>query len=147
MVLAATLGEAPWEVVGTDISARVVEQAIAGRYPMARAQGIPPEYLKRFCLKGVRSQEGNLLVARSLRERVSFKLANLVEPQAQLGAFDVIFLRNVMIYFDQAIKQQVVANLLPRLKPGGYLFIGHSESLNGVSEALMPIRPAIYRKD
>ncbi|HEY9898707.1 MAG TPA: protein-glutamate O-methyltransferase CheR [Pantanalinema sp.] len=147
MVLAATLGDSPWEVVGTDISARVLEQAVSGRYPMARTQGIPAEYLKRYCLKGVRSQEGHLLVDRSLRERVAFKLANLVEPQAQLGLFDVIFLRNVMIYFDQAIKQQVVANLLPRLKPGGYLFVGHSESLNGVSDALASVRPAIYRKE
>ena len=63
-----------------------------------------------------------------------------------IGEFDVIFLRNVMIYFDPPTKARVVHNLLPRLKPGGHLIIGHSETLNGISDRLITVRPTIYRK-
>jgi len=63
-----------------------------------------------------------------------------------LGEFDVIFLRNVMIYFEQETKRQVIARLLPRLKLGGYFIVSHSESLNGISDALKLVAPSIYRK-
>ena len=63
-----------------------------------------------------------------------------------LGEFEVIFLRNVMIYFDTETKRKVVGNLLPRLKPGGHLIIGHSETLNGIQQGLEPVRATIYRK-
>jgi chemotaxis protein methyltransferase CheR len=65
---------------------------------------------------------------------------------ADIGDFDVIFLRNVMIYFDQETKTKVVQHLLPRLRSGGYLMIGHSETLSGIVDGLMPVRPTIYRK-
>ncbi len=146
MVLAQTLGAKPWEVIGTDISSRMVARARTGHYPMERAQHIPHELLRRYCLKGSGRQAGTLLVSRELRERVRFLEANLNAPLPDLGLFDFVFLRNVMIYFEMETKRQVVRRMLPSIKPGGYLFIGHSETLNEVSDAVKPVKPAIYRK-
>jgi chemotaxis protein methyltransferase CheR len=147
MVLAEALGEAgPWEVLGSDISTRVLEQARAGLYSMERAHEIPAAYLSRYCLRGVDDQEGTLLVDRRLRARVSFQQINLNASLPNVGEFDVIFLRNVMIYFDMAMKRQVVSRLAQKLKPGGWFIIGHSESLNGVTDALPQEMPTVYRK-
>lgn len=146
MVLAETLGAEPWEIVGSDISTRVLEKARGGQYPIERADEIPRHYLTRYCLKGVGSQAGTLLVTRELRERVRFMQINLNTPFPQLGEFDVIFLRNVMIYFDQPTKARVVTRMLPLLRDDGHFFISHSESLNGVTNALKLVVPAVYRK-
>jgi len=147
MVLMDRLGaQAAWEVVGTDISADAVARARAGVYATARIDALPGEYLRRFCLKGIGSRAGTLLVDRSLRERVSFAQANLNDSLATLGTFDVVFLRNVMIYFDAATKARVVQRVAERIVDGGWLLVGHSESLNGVAGALRLIRPTVYRK-
>jgi chemotaxis protein methyltransferase CheR len=146
MVLADLLPNAPWEVVGTDISTRVLHKARRGHFPMERARHIPQDYLKRFCLRGFGEQAGTLLVDRSLRARVQFRHANLNEPLPSIGQFDVIFLRNVLIYFNTDTKRRVVSRLLGHLKPGGHLLIGHSESLNDLDQAVVPVAPSIYRK-
>lgn len=146
MLLADSLGTAAWEVVGSDISTRVLDRARRGHYPMERLEEIPRPYLTRFCLKGVGAQEGTLLISRELRERVQFQQVNLIEPLPKLGEFDVIFLRNVMIYFDQETKVSLVSRMLPLLRPGGHFLISHSESLNGISSAYEVVAPAIYRK-
>ncbi len=146
MVRADTVPGGRWEVVGSDISTRVLERARRGHYPMARAQHIPEAYLKRFCLKGVGVQQGTLLIERALRDRVTFMQINLNVPLPELGTFDVIFLRNVMIYFNEVTKRRVVARLLSALRPSGHFLIGHSETLNGISDVVRPLAPAIYRK-
>ena len=146
MVLAQELGEAPWEVLGSDLSTRVLDQARAGMYRMERAAEIPAPYLKASCLKGIGSQKGILLIDPALRRRVRFSQINLVEPLPSIGEFDVIFLRNVMIYFNVETKRQVVSRLLTRLRPGGWFFVGHSESLNGLADELQGVAPAVYRK-
>lgn len=146
MTLAAALGERPWEVFASDVSSRVLARAAAGHYPMARADSIPRELLRAHCLKGIGSQTGTFLIAPHIRARVQFSALNLVQTLPPTGDFDVIFLRNVMIYFDQATKHQVVTRLLTRLRPGGYFLIGHAESLNGVVDTLQSIAPSIYRK-
>jgi len=146
MVLHSVLGDAPWDVTGSDLSTRVLERAQRGQYPMQRAEEIPREYLQEYCLKGVGAQDGTLLIDRKLRARTRFAQVNLKLAPPALGEFDVIFLRNVMIYFDLPMKQSVVARLAGLLKPGGWLFIGHSENLQGVSSELEGIAPAIYRK-
>ena len=87
-----------------------------------------------------------MLVERRLRNKVRFLQVNLNAPLPHLGTFDVIFLRNVLIYFNTETKRKVVARVLGTLKPGGYLLIGHSESLIEVTEAVELIAPAIYRK-
>lgn len=145
MVLAEKLGKSPWQIIGTDISSQVLDKAQRGHYPLERAGGIPPPLLKKYCLKGIREHEGTLLVSRELRERVQFRKSNLMSPDKGLGSFDVIFLRNVMIYFDAETKRKVITNLLPYLKKNGHLIVGHAESLNGVTEMLRPVRPTIYR--
>ena len=147
MTLAESLPGRNWEVVGSDISTQVLSKASSGHYSMARTEGIPPAYLKKYCLKGVRSHEGTLLIAPELRQRIAFYQINLTYPvDGGIGDFDVIFLRNVMIYFDPETKTRVVHNLLPRLKTGGHLFIGHSETLNGITERGNSVEPTIYRK-
>lgn len=146
MLMADALGEAPWEMVASDLGTRVLEKARAGLYPMERAANIPQDYLKRFCLKGTGTQSGKFLIARELRNRVQFRQVNLNESMPDMGVFDVIFLRNVMIYFDMETKRKVVERMLPLLAPGGHFIVGHSESLNGVTDSLKVVVPSIYRK-
>jgi chemotaxis protein methyltransferase CheR len=146
MLLEDCLPGRSWEVMGSDISASVLERARAGHYSMDRISHFPPGYLQRFCLKGRDAQEGTLLVQRALRNKVRFSRVNLNEPLPHLGAFEVIFLRNVLIYFSTETKRKVVARVLSILKPGGYLFVGHSESLIEVTNAVELVAPAIYRK-
>jgi len=146
MTLAVTLGEAPWEVQGSDLSLRVLERARSGHYAMARARSIPRELLHAHCLKGVGEREGTFLIDPAIRKRVQFMQINLNGALPQMGEFDVIFLRNVMIYFDVATKRQVIARLLRHLRPDGHLFIGHSESLNGVTDEVKPVVASVYRR-
>ncbi|NDY91453.1 CheR family methyltransferase [Ideonella livida] len=144
MVLADKLGTAAWEIVGTDLSTEVVDKARRGLYPMSRAEHTPPAYLKRFCLRGQDQYEGHLLIKSELRQRVSFQGANLTEKLPEIGLFDVIFLRNVLIYFDPAGKEAIVQRVIQRLKPHGYLFTGHAESLSHLRSGLRAVRTAVY---
>ena len=146
MVLAETMGSTPWEVVGTDISTRMVQDARRALYPMERARHVPEDFLRKYCRKGIEQYAGKLLIDRSLRNRVRFVHANLNAPLPEIGRFDVIFLRNVMIYFNNETKQQVVNRVASLLKPDGYFLVGHSESLNDVTQAVRSVAPAIYRK-
>jgi len=148
MVLADLLPPQGWEVLASDISARVLETARQGHYPMTRAAHVPQEYLRRFCLKGIDAEDGTLLVSRVLRECVEFAQINLNAARLPaLDKFDVIFLRNVLIYFDGETKRRVVRRVLDYLRPGGYLYIGHSESLHDMGLPVRSMAPAIYRKD
>ena len=146
MTLAAALGERPWAVLASDLSHRVLERARSGHYAMARAKTIPMELLRAYCLKGVGAEDGTFLIDPKIRKRVQFMQVNLNGALPDLGEFDVIFLRNVMIYFDLPTKQQVIARILKHLRPEGYLFIGHSESLHAVSDVLKSVMVSIYRK-
>lgn len=146
MVLADCLGlNGDWSILGSDISSRVLEVARRGHYWVDRTRGLPVEYRHKYCLKGVRSQEGSFLVASELRRHTRFVQVNLNGPLPDIGRFHVIFLRNVMIYFDNDTKREVVARIVQKLHPGGYLIVGHSESLNGLSDAVTLVRPTIYR--
>lgn len=146
MLLAERLGNGPWEVVGTDISTQVLETAQAGHYPISRAEEIPEAMLKRYCLKGFGPQEGILAIRPDLRGRLRLKQANLTAPLPSLGWFDAIFLRNVLIYFDQETQQAVVSRVISHLRPGGHLFLGHAESLNRLDFQLELRAPGIFRK-
>ena len=148
MVLADCFGleSAAWEILGSDLSQRVLHKARVGHYLFQRTTHIPNGYLQRFCLKGTGDEEGTLLVHRKLRERVQFRQINLNEPLPQLGTFDVIFLRNVMIYFNVETKRQVIRRVLDVLKPGGSLVIGHSETLHDINSNVQSVAPAVYRK-
>jgi chemotaxis protein methyltransferase CheR len=146
MLLDEVLSNAPWEIVASDLSTRVLEKARIGLYPMERMPEIPRHYLSNYCLKGTGTQEGTLLIERKLRDRVQFIQYNLTEAPPKLAEFDVIFLRNVMIYFDQETKRKVVSRLLSKLRPGGHFLVGHSETLNGINEEVRLVQPAIYLK-
>jgi chemotaxis protein methyltransferase CheR len=146
MVLAERLGEAAWEILGSDISTRVLDTARTGLYPMERVRGLSTASLRAHCLKGVGSQEGCFMIDPALRRRVRFAQVNLNETLPDVGEFDVVFLRNVMIYFQAETKRQVVARLLTKLRPGGFFIVGHSESLNGLTQGLETLVPSIYRK-
>ena len=144
MLLADQLGDTPWEVVGTDLSTAVVASAQRGLYPLERARMVPPEYLRRFCRKGTGAHEGQLLVDKALRQRVSFLSANLMQELPALPTFDVIFLRNVLIYFDNDAKRSIVRRVLGRLKPDGVLYTGHAESLSTLGLPVRAVATAVH---
>lgn len=146
MTLARHAGARPWEVVGTDLSTRVVTQARQGLYVAERCSRIEQADLKRWCLRGEGTYRGQVLMNRELRAKVRFEVGNLLHPMPELGLFDVIFLRNVLIYFEGEAKSQLIANVIQRLKPGAYLYTGHAESLRGTPHAgLQQVAPSIYR--
>lgn len=144
MLLDANLGGRTWEVVGTDVSTRMVAAARAGHYRLERTRGIPLPLLQRYCLRGTGAHDGTLLIHRRLRERVRFEHANLTAPLPAIGEFDVVFLRNVMIYFDASTRRAVVDRVLQHLRPEGHLLVGHSESLGDVTRTVRPLAPSIY---
>ncbi|MEN0037557.1 MAG: protein-glutamate O-methyltransferase CheR [Cellvibrio sp.] len=146
MVLADTLGKTNWDILATDISGKVLEHARTGVYRAERINQIPEDYLKNYCRRGIGEYEGMLAVVPSLRSHITFEQHNLLNAREDDAQFDVIFLRNVMIYFDNATKQKVVENLLRALRPGGWLILGHCESLQGLNTGLTTVRPSIYRK-
>lgn len=143
MVLAEHAPEG-WSVLGTDLSTAMVASARRALYPLSRARDLPPALLKRWCLKGEGRYEGQLLIAQELRRRVSFRTLNLTEPLPELGRFDVIFLRNVLIYFDAPSKAAIVRRVLGLLKPDGLLFTGHAESLSNLDLPVRTVAPAVY---
>ncbi|MBK1721343.1 CheR family methyltransferase [Thiocystis violacea] len=146
MVMAEILGAGEWSILGTDISSRVLDQARRALYPMERAKHLPKAWLGKYCLKGVRSQAGNLLIDPRLKARVRLAQHNLMQPLAQRQSFDLVFLRNVLIYFDLATKQQVIDALIGSIEPGGHLVISHVESLQGIATDLQVVSPSIFRK-
>jgi chemotaxis protein methyltransferase CheR len=145
MTIAERLPDSSWEVLGSDANDDVLTQARSGEYPITARTEIPEAHLKKYCLKGVRSREGKLLIDPGLSARVNFQQINLVRPLPVIGLFDVVFLRNVMIYFNRETKRAVLERIIPSLKPGGYLFVGHMESLMGMDAGLRKAAPAVYR--
>jgi chemotaxis protein methyltransferase CheR len=148
--IALTLAEAvprrPWEIVGSDISTRVLETARRCLYPIEAADRIPEPARRAHCLKGRDVYEGLFTLSADLRSRVSFVQANLTKPFPDLGLFDVVFLRNVMIYFSQETKTDLLRRIETVLRPGGYLMIGHAESLHGIDTSLRAVVPSVYYK-
>jgi len=147
MVMNEQLGDTPWEIFGSDVSTRVLKLANDGRYTMDRVRFLPKDFLHKYCLKGVRSQTGTLLICKRLRQYVHFGHLNLKTPlPEEIGQFDVIFLRNVLIYFDTSTRQDIVKRLVQRLKPGGHFFVSHTETITGMSNQLELAAPSVYRK-
>lgn len=146
MTLAGRFPDTYWDVLASDISSKALSIARRGVYPLSRSEQIPRPVLLEHCRKGIGACHGTFSLAAHVRERVRFMHINLNEPLPELGNFDLIFLRNVMIYFDAPTKRQVLQRVIERLRPGGYLFVGHSEVLHGLTDAVKQVRPAIYRK-
>jgi chemotaxis protein methyltransferase CheR len=126
----------------------VINRAKNGIYPINFASKIDIKFLKKYCLEGHNTQNGFFMIDDYLRHKCSFLNANLMKPlPSNLGQFDVIFLRNMLIYFDIANKKIIVENIIKLLKSGGYLFIGHSETLTNVTTQVRQVKPTIYIKD
>jgi len=146
MMLYHCLGNAGWNILATDINTKVLESARVGMYSMERISGIPDEYLKKFCLKGVGDYDGKLLVDASVREKVSFLQMNLTQLTSKVGMFQIVFLRNAIIYFDHATKERVLQSVCDHLVSGGWLFLGHSESVMGMNLPVRQVIPSIFQK-
>jgi chemotaxis protein methyltransferase CheR len=137
----------PWRIECTDISHRILVKAGAGIYHQDTVGRLAPERIRRFFDRGHGPQAGNFRIKAVLRARVCFQQLNLLEGEPPGSEpFQVIFCRNVMIYFDRQTQTELVQKLTRRLVPGGYLFVGHSESLTGITHSLQSVRPAIYRR-
>jgi chemotaxis protein methyltransferase CheR len=133
------------EVLATDLSTRVLERAREAVWPIEKAREIPEPFLKAFMLRGYGPQEGLMKAGPEIREVVRFARVNLVgDDLPDPGAFDLLFCRNVLIYFDRPTKARVVERLLERLAPGGHLFLGHAESLGSVTTAARAVVPTVY---
>ena len=146
MTLLAQLEGWDIEVLATDLSGRALRQAAAGVWPDEKAAEIPEKYLKAYMLRGVRTQSGRISATNELRAVIRFQRLNLHEELPELGAFDLVFCRNVLIYFDVASRTKAVARILTRLAPAGYLFLGHSESLLSSGLRLRPMAPSVYSR-
>ncbi len=135
------------EIVATDLSTRVLDRARAGVWPIAKAGEIPPADLKAFMLRGVGSQAGRMRAGPEIRGVVRFARLNLNDASwPGLGTFDLLFCRNVLIYFDPATKRRVVSKLLRHVGPEGLLFLGHAESLSGMNHAVRSVLSTVYAR-
>lgn len=146
MTLMKALPDGAWEVVASDLSTQVLECAKEGIYPLARLDCMPDGYLARFCQRGSGAYAGTMRVRDELRRRVRFVQHNLLDAGSSLGPFDVVFARNVLIYFDFERKQQILDLLTQQLSPSGLLFMGHSESLHGHALRLRKVDRAVYQR-
>lgn len=147
MVVDEVIGGDLWTVLGTDINERVLVFAQRALYSIARGNRIPAEYLNTYCLRGTGEYQGNFLINQRLRHRVHFEKMNLLDVAKEMHQkFDVIFLRNVMIYFDEETKGSVVREVIQKLKPDGFLVLGPSETLHGMHDGLEMCHPSIYRR-
>lgn len=136
-----------WEMQATDISNRVLARAKSGIFPEERLKEVRDDLLRIYFQKGFGTQEGFFRVKEILRDKINFFRLNLIDPKFPFQKpFHVIFCRNVMIYFDRPTQEVLVNRLASLLVPGGYLMIGHSESLTGVNHPLKSVKPAVYQK-
>ncbi len=153
MLLDQTLGgpgagaKWPWQIEATDISNVVLRKAREGIYRADGVAKIPPGLLRSYFTEGKGADAGVFRVKPVLQERIRFRQLNLLGTHLPFTEpFQIIFCRNVMIYFDRATQEELVARLSRVLAPGGYLLVGHSESLTNIKHGLETVRPAVYRR-
>lgn len=138
----------PVQIIATDIDTNVLGVGDQGVYSIERLDKMAPERTKRFFLRGKGDQDGLVRVRPEVRQLVTFKQLNLLAEKWPLtGQFDVIFCRNVMIYFDKATQRKILARFVPLMKPNGLLFAGHSENFLYVSESLKLRGKTVYEVD
>lgn len=146
MTLLATLPPNSFEVVASDLSHGVVAHARRAQYALQRLDEFPPAYLRRFCLRGRGDYDGVLKVGDEVRRHVRFQVHNLLHPPGALGAFDLVFLRNVLIYFDEPMRTSILTNVVSALQPGGVLVVGRCESLLAAGSTLRRLEGSIYQR-
>jgi len=133
-------------ILATDISTKVLRIAERGIYPFEKAKNATLQILKKYFQKGTGQWDGYIRANQILRKMVTFKRFNLISDPLSSQEFDVIFCRNVLIYFDDSTKTNVVNKLYQALKWDGYFIIGGAESLNNISHQYKYIKPSIYQK-
>ncbi|HEX7153372.1 MAG TPA: protein-glutamate O-methyltransferase CheR [Thermoanaerobaculia bacterium] len=140
-------GEWDMRIDATDISTRVLDTARRGTWPMRKTAEIPREYLRRYMLRGTQSQEGYFKASDELRRIIRFGRVNLTDDAYPVdGPYDFVLCRNVLIYFNHALRVRVVNNLLAQVAPGGYFFLGHAETLSGLADGPRTVMPTVYAK-
>ena len=157
---AASSGEEPYSLASycfsrnirasiwaTDISNSCLDKARQGIYPISGQNNIPADILRKCFQKGRKQWTGFMRVRPEIKEMVQFGRYNLLDNKLPERAFDMIFCRNVMIYFDRPTKEKVVRSLTSALKPKGYFIIGGAESLNGLNHQLRYVEPSVYMKN
>ncbi len=136
-----------FEILGTDISARILEKAKLGIYPIDRVDVIPISQKKKYLLRSKDQENQMVRIVPNLRAKARFQRLNLMDSSYNVPKdFDIIFCRNVLIYFDRETQEKVINKLCMHLKPGGYFFLGHSESISGIDVPLKPLKPTMFVK-
>ena len=132
------------QITASDISTRVLKHAREAIYPAEKFTGIPDSWRRTYLLKGIGARTGSFKLKPLVTGLVQFERLNLIEPFPS-RRFHFIFCRNVMIYFSRETQQAIVSRFAACLESGGYLFVGHSESLNGIGHSLRYVQPSVYR--
>lgn len=135
-----------YRIMATDISTRVLALAAHGVYPIEQTSKVPHDILKRYFQKGVGASTGKVKVKEELRRAVTFQRFNLMDDFPWHGEMDVIFCRNVMIYFDRQTQERLIGKFHQCLNKGGYLFIGHSESISSIKHDFIQVEATTYKK-
>jgi chemotaxis protein methyltransferase CheR len=130
-------------ILASDISNKVLQAAKEGVYPEEQISDLPNNWQKKYFLP---QKDGHYVASDVLRNNVVYRNFNLLSPFQYKKPFQAIFCRNVMIYFEAPVKEQIVNKFYNALLPGGYLFVGLSESLSGLNHKFKSVRPSIYRK-
>jgi chemotaxis protein methyltransferase CheR len=150
MVLADLAQQMPaprYGIIATDISTEVLDVAIAGVYPESMTSAVPPELRRRYVMRSKDRSRREVRIAPELRAAVRFGRVNLMEAPYQVDRdMDVIFCRNILIYFDKATQQTVLRHLTEHMRPAGFLFLGHSETLAGFQLPLDSVAPTVFRR-
>ncbi len=146
MVCDSLLASNMWEVLGSDINSHVIKKARMGLYPLTWSDKISDEFRHKYCLKGKGKYEGEFLINRQLAKNVRFQTNNLLEVNSEFGRFDLVYLRNVLIYFNVDTRKKVVQNIIENMKIGSLLIISQTENLNGLNlDELEQIQPSIFK--
>lgn len=136
-----------YQIFGTDISTRILDKARTAIYPMERVDIVPLAQKKKYLLKGKDTSNPQVRIIPEIRSKTSFQRLNLMDENYDVpGVFDVIFCRNVLIYFDRETQEKVISKLCRHLRKGGYFFLGHSESITGYDLPLKQLRPTMFQK-
>jgi chemotaxis protein methyltransferase CheR len=134
-------------ITATDISTEVLDTALAGIYPEVMIQPVPPDLRHRYVLRSKDPARQQVRIVPELRAAVRFGRVNLMETPYQVEHdMDIIFCRNILIYFDKETQETVLRNLTSHLRAGGFLFLGHSETLGGFRLPLEPVGPTVFRR-
>jgi chemotaxis protein methyltransferase CheR len=148
MVVQKVLREFPsidFKILATDLSQKILAQAMTGRYDAQKLKIVPEEY-RRTCFRPVNGSRGTQFeIVPELRKQITFVNFNLMTPEFPFKfGFDYVLCRNVMIYFDRKTQEGLINRIARHIRPGGHLIVGHSESLNGLSHKMKYVKPTIY---